>query len=308
MVQPSRIRAVTCLLALCAAVCTATGSESAAERRITDKGCIQVGTTCVPILPGPPGEAELLTWLPECEGGDPDACRAIGDYYWYQIPERRSESEAFYRRSAELLEKRCAAGRPTDCEVLANLYRGNPIDLGGKARIPDLLGKAAALRRAACDRGAFDECYFLAISYEKGEGVKQNVGEATTLLQKACDGGSAQACSYAGYSFFSGKPVRRDHVKAARYLSRACELGEASDCLSAATIYRRGDEAAKNLPKAAELYQRACDSKDMDGCYELALMLAQGEGVAQDVARAAELMQRACHGGATDACKWHREP
>lgn len=195
---------------------------------------------------------------------------------------------------------------------------------------------AAADPRAlqqACDSGALQACYRLALLHESGEGVTKDTRRALELYRRAC---ATEGCFVNGFASDRGPRVERAKSAAALF-EDACDKGIAVGCFDLGTLYDMGmprdparldalwrkacdagvlrgcsylaqryEMGAPGLPpdpaKAVALFDKGCQEKhDTSSCYNLALLYAKGKVVARDAARATALFEKACDAAADPA-------
>lgn len=84
------------------------------------------------------------------------------------------------------------------CRSLAKMYKDG---IGVEKKDP---AKAASLHEKACYLRSNNDCYELALAYEKGEGVKQDGKKTAEFFQRACNFGNYQACYNMGYFIYRG--------------------------------------------------------------------------------------------------------
>jgi uncharacterized protein len=99
--------------------------------------------------------------------------------------------------------------------------------------------KGNELFSKACDGGAADGCYVLALSYTEGRGARQDYTKANELFSVACDGRAAMGCVYLGHDYANGLGVRRNESQAKALYGQACDLGDQMGCDN----YRKLNEA-----------------------------------------------------------------
>jgi hypothetical protein len=165
--------------------------------------------------------------------------------------------------------------------------------------------RASELHQGACDAGQAEECFSLAVMYDRARGVSQDIVRSAELYQKACDGGHGKSCLWLGVT---QSPLARwadrsfdDFTIMCGQSARASAGRDDAGPVSIARIM----VAKQPLPdqaRAAELYRRACDGGSAQGCRELASLLEMGHGVPMDRAKALELYERACEGRDALAC------
>ena len=86
--------------------------------------------------------------------------------------------------------------------------------------------KAHALLQAAADDGDGYSIYAIATWYLHGFFLKKNLRDATRLLRKAADAQVAFACFDLAVCYETGVGVKQDLSKAAKYFLRAFLLGD----------------------------------------------------------------------------------
>lgn len=95
--------------------------------------------------------------------------------------------------------------------------------------------------RAACEKGAVQDCFNLGAMYAQGRGVTQDRGQAVALYRKACDGGLLRGCVSLGASYVEGNGVQQDNVQGVVLLRKACDEGEGDGCALLGGMYEEGD-------------------------------------------------------------------
>ena len=150
--------------------------------------------------------------------------------------------------------------------------------------------------------GGWENCFEIAESYRKGDGVPRDAARAAEFYGHACAGGHTKACSHLGFLYDAGEGVEPDDVRAAGLYRRGCVGGETVACNNLGVLYSEGEGVGVDKARAAELYGLACDGGYGLGCWNLGTMYEDGEGVHSDQVRAAELYARACNGGSTNGC------
>ncbi len=170
--------------------------------------------------------------------------------------------------------------------------------------------------------GGWENCFQIAESYRKGNGVPRDVARAAQFYEHACDGGHTEACSilglirdggevykeacdggdaegcwHLGNIYEEGDGESRDYGRAQESYRLACAGGYAQGCINLARYY-----IAEEPSQAAELYRQGCDGGDADACNLLGVMYSAGNGVVEDPSRAAELFKQACDRGEAWGC------
>ena len=171
--------------------------------------------------------------------------------------------------------------------------------------------------------GGWENCFQIAESYRKGNGVPRDVARAAQFYEHACDGGHTEACSILGLIRDGGEVYKE-----------ACDGGDAEGCWHLGNIYEEGDGESRDYGRAQEsyrlacaggyaqgcrdlaryfidkdpsqvvdLYKQACDGGDATACNALGVMYGDGNGVVENSSRAADLYKQACDGGEPWGCR-----
>lgn len=85
--------------------------------------------------------------------------------------------------------------------------------------------------RLECQGGSASACYSLAVDYERGNSVTENLDLAFEAYQRSCELGHGEACSEVGDWYYTGRgEVFEDEEQAEAYRIRACKLGFEEAC------------------------------------------------------------------------------
>lgn len=143
-----------------------------------------------------------------------DNCVLIGDFYFFA---------ELYREAIPYYEKSIALGVTSAYLTLGNAYY----------QIEDYYN-AVKYYKIGCEKVNVNQalaCYNLGVSYDKGEGVRQDYRKAYELFKKTCDmkyGGLS--CSALGSMYENGEGVRQNLSIAKQYYGKACDLGDQRGC------------------------------------------------------------------------------
>ena len=239
-------------------------------------------------------EAAEAWFLAGCRGADPRACAAlvrIGEGYLDGVEVDRDAAKA-----AEAFRGACAGDDAAGCLSLGRLHaRGQ-----GVAR--DLTSAAEPLSRA-CASGAAEGCTEL-VDLVGDAAARATVDRADALrwMRIACDGGSGAACGILGEMHRDGEGTAPDPETAAALFRQACDAGIASGCTNLGIAHRFGRGAPHDHAAAAALLEQACDGGHAPGCRGLGRLYWFGEGVPHSHDKAFALYRRACEGGDAEAC------
>ena len=130
--------------------------------------------------------------------------------------------------------------------------------------------------KKACELNDEIGCSQLAISYDRGQGVKQNFAEAFKFYKKACDLNKTLACFAVGIMYDEGKGVKQDFVNARKYYEKACEANYARACSNLTALYFTGQGVKQNLSIAKKYAGKACDLGEQMGCDKYRILNEQG--------------------------------
>jgi TPR repeat protein len=252
-------------------------------------GALPPGGCEVPFFDG----SDPSTWLVEgrrrCDGGDGDACTALGfvcdRQTWIHYPHGALPAAVLDSASCTAL---LAAGRQT----------------------------------GACKRTDYPYKEFFGLGCENGNHLacRQIARAAVTRNEKQdrhfvvdaeddCLRGDPPACSDLANYYFH----RRQDAVSVAYANMAkelvaCRLAGRPACQVSSDSLRSAEAAKAAAARTPEQVQtdrlaaltRRCDAHDDDACADLAR--AYAEGPAKDLRRAAELTQRQCAAGSAPAC------
>jgi uncharacterized protein len=158
---------------------------------------------------------------PVCEAGVAEVCNTLGEIY-----ERVAGFETEAKRVPALFERACNAGSANGC-----------LNWGILASESEDYEKAAGLYERACVGGVGGGCHRLALAFENGEGVAQDVRRAVTLFEQACDVQHIESCQTLVRLFTEGSEVPADPARVARYnaqllqiFSDGCDAAVTRDC------------------------------------------------------------------------------
>ncbi|MGL5008930.1 MAG: tetratricopeptide repeat protein, partial [Paracoccaceae bacterium] len=219
------------------------------------------------------------------------------------------------------LETACAAGQHRACTYLSYLYSDEWAASGIALLQPGFaidLRRANDFARTGCDLGNPVACWNLGISYDLGEGVREDWFTAHKLTAKACSLGMPMACDEIGWESYwqAGDPEDE--------LSSACAAGDPSACFYLAGVRYAddADEAAYRISlrdtcieggismacgfeaafarlegdflSARQFARAGCETGDGNACVTLGNLYDLGQSVTRDQAHATQLFKQAC--------------
>lgn len=115
-------------------------------------------------------------------------------------------------------------------------------------------------------------CFWLAIQYRLGYGVKLDNSKSANLHSKACDYGYYDSCVSLGHDYMEGKGVKKDKQIALNLFEKSCKKGNMSGCNSLAFFY----EKKMMFSKAKQLWGTFCDSGSQYACEQYARLQQRG--------------------------------
>jgi TPR repeat protein len=119
--------------------------------------------------------------------------------------------------------------------------------------------RTVATDRARCDRGEFEGCVLLGITYQVGHSVPKDEVLAVNYFRRACDGRNASGCWYLANCYEQARGVAKDEAEARALDAKGCELGtEVNACDSLGALYEYGRGGPKDSAKALAAYDSGC--------------------------------------------------
>ncbi|XP_045204476.2 uncharacterized protein LOC123557209 [Mercenaria mercenaria] len=162
------------------------------------------------------------------------------------------------------------------------------------------LKSAAALWEEASKLGNTKSRFNLAVCYETGRGVKQNLGEAVRWYRLAAEDLHPQAMYNLGQMYLEGSlHTPRDPHRGIQLISAAADFG-----LSEAQCYlgvHYTEEHTENVSKAVHYLKLASNQQNPEAQYFLGLCYQHGYGVEENLCKASDLFSKAAGSGHPDA-------
>lgn len=126
----------------------------------------------------------------KCDEGEVEECAELGKTYLSGVLDGNwlggISVDKNPTKAREFFQKACDAGNQNACPRLGELYAEEAKNIGKD--------KGKELYQKACDLGSANGCYELAVSYNIGRGVSQDINKAKELYKKACDLEKSSAC------------------------------------------------------------------------------------------------------------------
>ncbi|NEJ17647.1 CHAT domain-containing protein [Rhizobium leguminosarum] len=212
------------------------------------------------------------------------------------LPSPTNEGPSIERldpRAATLICRQAIANDPDNLNLYAYLARALVKGDRGKEAF-DLL---FPLR----ERGSLPVTVYLAVMYESGYGVEQDVGEAMRWYQTAAYRGDATAQLNLGILYDNGDGVTQDYAEAIRWYRMSADQGNADAEFNLGTKYDNGEGVPRDYKEAIRWYRKAADQGNASAQTNLGVKYDNGEGVPQDDKEAIRWYRKAADQGDASA-------
>lgn len=145
----------------------------------------------------------------------------------------------------------------------------------------------------------------VALIYENGLGVSQDLKRAKQWYEKSAKQGNAQAQFNLAklYYALSNEDIHA-YKKSKYWYEKSTELGFKYAYNNLAVFYLKGLSVKKDTQKAFELLKQGAQKGDSTAQINVALLYAWGEGVVQDKMKAYENLQKALQSGKSEASQY----
>eukprot|EP00300_Choanocystis_sp_HF-7_P004154 c13177_g1_i1.p1 GENE.c13177_g1_i1~~c13177_g1_i1.p1 ORF type:complete len:439 (+),score=107.83 c13177_g1_i1:31-1347(+) len=160
----------------------------------------------------------------------------------------------------------------------------------------DLEGAAVKFQEAA-DLGHVEATFKLAVMYEGGYGVTEDVAKSVEYFRKAAEGGHVDAQTSMGDAYRKGKGVPKDSAESAKWYKEAAKQGHELAQFNVAIAYENGLGLEKDLSQAAYWYQKAAEQGNPDAQHNLGYLYLTGDGVTKSLRSAMAWFERAAEKG-----------
>ncbi|ELU12527.1 hypothetical protein CAPTEDRAFT_96009 [Capitella teleta] len=155
--------------------------------------------------------------------------------------------------------------------------------------------EAFQLWEHASSKGYAKASYNLAICYETGKGVPQDMSQAAKLYHIAASQGCSKSLYNLSLMYMDGCGVTRDENKAKQLLEKAAASGLKQAQTELGVIYT--EHKHRDMQKAASLFSWAAKQQDSAAQYYLGICYEQGLGVPCNPCKAAELYRQSANAG-----------
>ncbi len=117
------------------------------------------------------------------------------------------------------------------------------------------LGRVAELYAQAADAGHIEAAVSLAVLYQSGTGVDQNIAEAVRLYEMGVTAGNARAQNNLGQFLARGEGIEQDYARAAELFAAAANQGQRQAMANLGVLYENGFGVPQDTAKADALYR-----------------------------------------------------
>ncbi len=135
---------------------------------------------------------------------------------------------------------------------------------------------------AAAEPGSASAQYSMALAFESGSGVPQDLEKAAYWYRKAAVQGHPQAQNNLGVLYATGQGVSRDDTQAANWYRKAAAQNHPQGMANLASMYLEGRGVKQDHAKAFDLCRQASELGSAIAQNNLALMYANGQSVRTD--------------------------
>jgi len=142
--------------------------------------------------------------MKSCDDGQSFACRQLAEMYLtgqadLGIPKNPARAPEYFKRANTLNTAHCdkgGKGAYMACMELSRAYEGGQGVAKDPVRAAVLHKKANGVSQVECDKGGLEDCVYLGLAYQWGNGgLPKDVAKAAALFKKACDGGDQSGCT-----------------------------------------------------------------------------------------------------------------
>jgi TPR repeat protein len=230
-------------------------------------------------VPQAPATAPVVSADP-CAGAMP---------VWQAIVESDNESvlEGFATTYAQTCPPLAILAR---AEVQALQTFGDPTlavrEVADTATPPAPTASDFATLRSLAEQGDTRAQTNLALRYELGDGVQQDMAQAVAWYRRAAEQGFARAQTSLGYMYDEGRGVSQNWTEARRWYEAAAAQGDARAQSNLGYMYDAARGVQQNYAEAMRLYRLAADQGFARAQVNVGSMFDGGRGVQQNFSEA----------------------
>ena len=162
---------------------------------------------------------------------------------------------AEYHKLAEAVEKANAGDAQAQADLAGGLMKlGGSLEQAGEGKDYE---ESVMWAEKAVAQGNPDGYWILALAYQHGRGVNEDIDKALELYQKGAEAGSAACMHNLGCEYMSGENVHKDTQKAFELIKTAAEQGYGLAMRDLGKCYQFAKGTSGNMKKAVEWYEKA---------------------------------------------------
>lgn len=163
--------------------------------------------------------------------------------------------------------------------------------------------EAVKYYRKAAEQGHAAAQYNLGVCYRDGKGTKKDYKEAIALFRKAEEQGVVQAQTCVGACYEHGLGVKKDYNEAVKWYRKAAEQGEVFAQVNLAGCYYNGFGVPQSYSEAITWFRKAAEQGFSIAQYNLGVCYEYGKGVTKDYNEAAKWYRKAAEQGHVEAAE-----
>lgn len=151
--------------------------------------------------------------------------------------------------------------------------------------------------------GDAEAIHHLAMCYNYGHGVEENIEKSIRLLHKAVDAGDDEACYEMALLYTIGSGVEKSDKESFKWYQKAADMGNVDAFYNLGFCYESGTGVAKDLKKAFEWYMKGAQKKHAYSQYKVGMCFLNGIGTEKNSDNAFVFLNLAGKKGFEDAAR-----
>lgn len=151
--------------------------------------------------------------------------------------------------------------------------------------------------------GDAEATHHLAMCYNYGHGVEENIEKSIELLNKAVNAGDDEACYEMALLYTIGSGVEKSDKESFKWYQKAANMGNVDAFYNLGFCYESGTGVSKDLNKAFEWYMKGAQKKHAYSQYKVGLCFLNGIGTEKNSDNAFVFLNLAGKKGFKDAAR-----
>ena len=151
--------------------------------------------------------------------------------------------------------------------------------------------------------GDAEAIHHLAMCYNYGHGVEENIEKSIKLLHKAVDAEDDEACYEMALLYTIGSGVEKSDKESFKWYQKAADMGNVDAFYNLGFCYESGTGVAKDLKKAFEWYMKGAQKKHAYSQYKVGMCFLNGIGTEKNSDNAFVFLNLAGKKGFEDAAR-----